>query len=89
MTRFIKRKILPGDGRSFAFFGGLDGSNAIEKVKLNLCYSNNPYMKILFMGHRGSEKSTELYRLKEQIKSEYEVINFFRRRDRSGQSELH
>lgn len=46
-------------------------------------------MKILFMGHRGSEKSTELYRLKEQIKSEYEVINFFRRRDRSGQSELH
>ena len=71
------------------FFGGLDGSNAIEKVKLNLCYSNNPYMKILFMGHRGSEKSTELYRLKEQIKSEYEVINFFRRLDRSGQSELH
>lgn len=53
------------------------GTNAIEKIKLNLCYSNNPYMKILFMGHRGSGKSTELYRLKEQIKSEYEVINFF------------
>lgn len=53
------------------------GTNAIEKVMLNLRYSRNPYMKILFMGHRGSGKSTELYLLKKEMESAYEVVNFF------------
>ncbi len=29
------------------------GTNAIEKIKLNLCYSNNPYMKILCLFVKG------------------------------------
>lgn len=36
------------------------GTNAVKLMSLALEYSNNPYMKILFMGHRGSGKFTEL-----------------------------
>lgn len=53
------------------------GNNPIEKIKLSLENSINPQVKILFMGHRGSGKSSELYLLKKEIGSEYDVINFY------------
>ncbi len=52
------------------------GTNAVKLMSLALEYSNNPYMKILFMGHRGSGKSTELSLLKEKIQQKFDVISF-------------
>lgn len=52
------------------------GNNPIEKMKLSLENSINPYVKILFMGQRGSGKSTELCLLKKEIGSEYAIISF-------------
>lgn len=52
------------------------GTNAVKLMSLALEYSKNPYMKILFMGHRGSGKSTELSLLKEQIEGKFDVISF-------------
>lgn len=53
------------------------GENAVKRMAVGLQYSGNPYMKILFMGHRGSGKSTELFLLKQKIESRFEVISFF------------
>lgn len=36
------------------------GTNAVKLMSLALEYSNNPYMKILFMGHR---RIREIYRI--------------------------
>lgn len=52
------------------------GNNPIKKIKLNLEYSLNPYFKVLFLGHTGSGKSTELYLLEEAVKEKFEVISF-------------
>ena len=53
------------------------GSNVVKLMEFGLKYSQNPYMKILFMGHRGSGKSTELSLLKDNVKDDFEVISFF------------
>lgn len=52
------------------------GTNAVKVMSYALEYSQNPYMKILFMGHRGSGKSTELSLLKEKEKDKFEIISF-------------
>lgn len=36
----------------------------------------NPYMKILFMGHKGCGKSTEIKNISEQLKDKYSIVNF-------------
>lgn len=53
------------------------GNDAVKRMAYGLRYSENESMKILFMGHRGSGKSTELFLLKQEIQDEFEVINFF------------
>ena len=53
------------------------GTNPVKRMAYGLEYSSNPNMKILFMGHRGSGKSTELYLLKQEIKNKFDVIDFF------------
>lgn len=53
------------------------GENAVRRMAFGLKISLNPYYKILFMGHRGSGKSTELFLLEKEIKSDFEVISFF------------
>ncbi len=53
------------------------GTNIVKAMSYSLKYSRNPYMKILFMGHRGSGKSTELSILKKEIQDQFEVISFF------------
>ncbi len=52
------------------------GSNPVTRLTNALKYSKNPYMKILFMGHRGSGKSTELFLLRQNIQDQFEVIAF-------------
>lgn len=53
------------------------GTDIVKVMSYSLEYSRNPYMKILFMGHRGSGKSTELSILKKEIQNQFEVISFF------------
>lgn len=52
------------------------GQNVVKRMSLALELSENPYMKILLMGHRGSGKSTELSLLKENLKDNFDIINF-------------
>lgn len=56
---------------------GARGENAVKRMAYGLRLSPNAAMKILFMGHRGSGKSTELFLLKQAIEEEFEVISFF------------
>lgn len=53
------------------------GTDAVKHMAYGLRLSSNTAMKILFMGHRGSGKSTELFLLKQEIADEFDVINFF------------
>ena len=59
------RWTIPGRFRNF-FVETYDarGKNVVKLMSLTLQISRNPYMKMLFMGHRGSGKSTELSLLK-------------------------
>ena len=50
--------------------------NATNTIVTNLLYGINPYMKLLFMGHKGSGKSTEIIRISEKLKDKYEIISF-------------
>ena len=43
-------------------------------MQYTLMFENYPYTKILFSGHMGSGKTTELYNLAKNIESKYEVI---------------
>lgn len=36
----------------------------------------NPYMKILFMGHKGCGKSTEIQNISKQLEDDYCIVNF-------------
>ena len=56
---------------------GARGANAVKRMSYGLKFSLNKYIKILFMGHRGSGKSTELFLLKKEISDQFDVINFF------------
>lgn len=42
------------------------GADAVKHMALGLRLSSNIAMKVLFMGHRGSGKSTELFLLKQE-----------------------
>ena len=53
------------------------GADAVKHMAYGLRLSSNLAMKILFMGNRGSGKSTELFLLKQEIENEFDVINFF------------
>lgn len=44
----------------------------VNCFKINI----NPYMKILFMGHKGCGKSTEIRNISEQLKDRYCIVNF-------------
>lgn len=44
----------------------------VNCFKINI----NPYMKILFMGHKGCGKSTEIRNISEQLKGMYCIVNF-------------
>lgn len=50
--------------------------NATNTIVSNLKFGINPYMKLLFMGHKGSGKSTEIVHISEKLKDQYEIINF-------------
>lgn len=52
------------------------GKNVVKLMSLTLQISRNPYMKMLFMGHRGSGKSTELSLLKKQMEGQFDIISF-------------
>ncbi len=54
------------------------GTNAISRIAFALNSTRNPFMKILFMGHRGSGKSTELFLLNEKIKSIRDLFQIIR-----------
>ena len=53
------------------------GDDVVRRMEFALKYNPNPYMKILFMGHRGSGKSTELSLLEAKLQDDYEIISFF------------
>lgn len=53
------------------------GKNVVKLISLTLQISRNPYMKMLFMGHRGSGKSTELSLLKKQMEGQFDIISFY------------
>lgn len=46
----------------------------MKKLQYTLMYEDHPYAKILFSGHMGSGKTTELYNLAQNISDKYEVI---------------
>lgn len=50
--------------------------NARSEIVNTLKYGINPYTKILLMGHKGSGKSTEMVKISEELKNQYEIINF-------------
>lgn len=50
--------------------------NARSEIITTLKYGINPYTKILLMGHKGSGKSTEMVKISEELKDQYEIINF-------------
>ncbi|MBS1334342.1 MAG: AAA family ATPase [Blautia sp.] len=53
------------------------GKNVVKLMSLTLQISRNPYIKMLFMGHRGSGKSTELSLLKKQMEGQFDIISFY------------
>ena len=50
--------------------------NARENIVNSFSYGINPYMKILFMGHKGCGKTTEIMNISEQLKDRYCIVNF-------------
>lgn len=52
------------------------GENAREQVKLYFLANKPQNKRVLFMGHGGSGKSTELWKASEELKNQFEVIIF-------------
>lgn len=50
--------------------------SASDKIINSLTYGEYPGMKLLFMGHKGSGKSTEIVNISERLKEQYDIINF-------------
>ncbi len=50
--------------------------NASKAIVNTLIYNPNPYTKLLFMGHKGCGKSTEIIHISERLESKYEIIRF-------------
>ena len=73
-------KTTPLRGDSFdAFFVETDaarGYNAAGRLEDYFRANSDQPQKVLFMGHRGSGKSTELYRLSTLLTDEFEIIPF-------------
>ncbi len=52
------------------------GVNAVSQLSDYFHANRDMSRKVLFMGHRGSGKSTELYRFEQDIQNKFRVINF-------------
>lgn len=52
------------------------GENAAFKIIYRLKNANSVPVKLLFMGHSGSGKSTELYKVEKELSDVYQVIRF-------------
>ena len=50
--------------------------DASKKIVNSLRYGINPYMKLLFMGHKGCGKSTEILHIAQELQDKYEVVTF-------------
>lgn len=50
--------------------------NASDKIVNSLIYGEYSGMKLLFMGHKGSGKSTEIVNMSERLKDQYAIITF-------------
>lgn len=50
--------------------------NASNNIINTFLYSPNPTMKVLFMGHKGCGKSTEIMNISRHLQNRYEIINF-------------
>lgn len=50
-------------------------SDEIQKLMLACKFDKESYDKFLFSGHMGSGKSTEMYRLRQELKDDFEVIH--------------
>ena len=50
--------------------------NASKEMVNCFKFDIDPYMKVLFMGHKGCGKSTEIRNISEQLKDKYEIVNF-------------
>ena len=52
------------------------GEDASKKIILRFKYNGDQVKKILFMGHNGSGKSTELFKIQKELEKEYLVVKF-------------
>lgn len=52
------------------------GVDMLRRLSLSFEYTPNIYQHVLYLGHRGSGKSTILYQLEQELKSTYKVIRF-------------
>ncbi len=52
------------------------GDNAAFKIIYRLKTSNPAPIKLLFMGHSGSGKSTELFKVEKELSNAYQVVRF-------------
>lgn len=74
----------PLDGANFdSFYVDTSAVRNYELKRLELLCKTlkNPYAKILFSGHMGTGKTTEMYRLKREICDEFEIISIFLKDD--------
>ncbi|MEO5356156.1 MAG: AAA family ATPase [Nitrospirae bacterium YQR-1] len=73
-------KPFPLEGETYALFYTDTDKVRGQNSALNLCnYLRANYddpQKILFMGHRGCGKSTELWRVSKELESDFEIISF-------------
>lgn len=78
IVRVTKPEPLKGDDFE-KFFVETDearGVNAAAMLSDFFSINRDEPQKVLFLGHRGSGKSTELYRFGEYLKDEFRIINF-------------
>lgn len=52
------------------------GDDASKKVILRLTYNGEQVKKILFMGHSGCGKSTELFKIEKELEDRYLIVKF-------------
>lgn len=50
--------------------------DASNQIVSSFRYCTNPYSKLLFMGHKGSGKSTEMVNISKKLEDKYEIISF-------------
>lgn len=55
---------------------GIEFSNVVDELSIELCDCSDAYIHKLFIGHTGSGKSTELRRLKERLEKEDFLVTF-------------